>query len=133
MKTLAKSDKRSDMTYQKMDDDFFNKVRNLFRGNPKQMIIFSNMLAEYVQNKVQETTESTALAYSIALIDKEHFGTGEKATRLLRVEKEAIEILNKAYGHDCIDANGNTVYDGCGQDYLRNALKARGVIFVKER
>jgi hypothetical protein len=69
------------------------------------------------------------MAYLIALIEGEKFGTdvNRGAKRLIRVQQNAVDARNKAYGNECIDANGRITYDGCGLEHLKVRLARYGV------
>lgn len=59
--------------------------------NPKQKVLVS----EYIEAQIEETRAASEMAFSLALIESEHFGTRLGSTRLQRVKERAKEILNE--------------------------------------
>lgn len=59
--------------------------------NPKQKILMS----EYIEVQREESRAETEMAFSLALIESEHFGTRLGSTRLQRVKERAEQILNE--------------------------------------
>ena len=58
--------------------------------SPKQKVLVS----EYIKVQTEEAQAETEMAFSLALIESEHFGTRLGSTRLHRVKERAKEILN---------------------------------------
>lgn len=58
--------------------------------SPKQKVLVS----EYIDSQIKEAQAATEMAFSLALIESEHFGTRLGSTRLQRVKERAKEILN---------------------------------------
>ena len=58
--------------------------------NPKQKVLVS----EYIEAQKKEAQAETEMAFSLALIEGEHFGTRLGSTRLQRVKERAKEILD---------------------------------------
>lgn len=58
--------------------------------SPKQKVLVS----EYIETQKEEAQAATEMAFSLALIESEHFGTRHGSTRLQRVKERAKEILN---------------------------------------
>lgn len=58
--------------------------------NPKQKVLVS----EYIEAQKEETRAASEMAFSLALIESEHFGTRLGSTRLQRVKERAKEILD---------------------------------------
>lgn len=59
--------------------------------NPKQKVLVS----EYIGSQIKEAQAETEMAFSLALIESEHFGTRLGSTRLQRVKERAKQILNE--------------------------------------
>lgn len=59
--------------------------------SPKQKVLVS----EYVESQTKEAQAATEMAFSLALIESEHFGTRLGSTRLQRVKERAEQILNE--------------------------------------
>ena len=58
--------------------------------NPKQKVLVS----EYIEAQKKEAQAATEMAFSLALIESEHFGTRLGSTRLQRVKERAKEIFD---------------------------------------
>ena len=127
MKAKVNLDKRNEVD--KMYDDMYNKMVRSANLSAKQSVIVSRYLREIIGLRIHEIEAAVEMAYMIALIECEKFGTDVKrgAKRLVRVQKNAVDIRNKAYGYECIDANGSIVYDGCGIEHLQTMLARYGV------
>ena len=128
MEVLANTDRRS--KEDKRYDVLFDKMVRSANLNPRQRYIVREYLRGIVHEKIQEVEDAMAIAFWIGLIEQQKFGCNKTATRLTRLHKYVREILNEAYGHDCVNANGQIEYDGCGLLYLKNRLKNFGVKFV---
>lgn len=59
--------------------------------NPKQKVLVS----EYIDSQIKEAQAATEMAFSLALIESEHFGTRRGSTRLQRVKERAKQILRE--------------------------------------
>ena len=127
MKAKVNLDKRNEVD--KMWDDMYNKMVRTANLSPKQSMIVSKYLREIIGLRIHEVEAAVEMSYLVALIEGEKYGTDVKrgATRLIRVQAKAVEVRNKAYGYECIDANGCIVYDGCGLEHLQLRLKNHGV------
>ena len=127
MKAKVKLDNRNNVD--KMWDDMYNKMVRTAHLSPRQSMIVSQYLREIIGLRIHEIEAAVEMSYMLALIEGERFGTDVKrgASRLIRVQNNAVDIRNKAYGYECIDANGCIVYDGCGLERLQLRLKNHGV------
>ena len=128
MKVKVKADNRSEID--KRFDSIYNKMVRDAHLSPKQENIVSTYLHKIMQMRINEIEAAVEMAYLIALIESEHFGTDTKrgATRLYRVQATATEAINKAYGFSCIDSAGFwNSYDGCGLERLKGRLERLGV------
>lgn len=63
---------------------------------PKQKVLVS----EYINAQVEEAQSATEMAFSLALIESEHFGTRLGSTRLQRVKERARQHLNEEVADD---------------------------------
>ena len=93
----------------------------------KQRLIVSQYVDTILREKINEVENAMNCAFWIALIESERFGRNKRATRLPRLQKYVIEVLNEAYSHDCFDANLRFGYDGLGLVRLRRRLKDYGI------
>lgn len=93
----------------------------------KQRVIVSQYFDTILREKINEVENAMNCAYWIALIESERFGRNKRATRLPRLQKYVLEVLNEAYSHDCFDANLHFGYDGLGLVRLRRRLKDYGI------
>ena len=59
--------------------------------SPKQKVLVS----EYIDAQIKEAQAATEMAFTLALIETEHFGTRLGSTRLQRVKERAKEHLNE--------------------------------------
>ncbi len=127
MKAKVNLDKRN--VVDKIWDDMYNKMVRTANLSPKQSMIVSKYLREIIGLRIHEIEAAVEMSYMLALIEGERFGTDVKrgASRLIRVQNNAVDIRNKAYGYECLDANGCIVYDGCGLGHLQTSLAHRGV------
>lgn len=128
MKARINMDLRS--AIDKQWDMLWNTLVRQARLSPMQ----SNLVARYVRGlmalRVNEIESACDMAWLLALIESEGFGTDAKrgAKRLLRVQQKCADIRNEEYGHTCVDANGQWQdYDGCGCEHLQKRLKEYGV------
>ena len=118
-------DKRNELD--KKYDTMWNKFYKDANLNPKQKIVVQKFVRDLLGTRMNEVQASTEMAYMLALIEVERFGTRHGATRLLRVQDRAREHINEVYGNKCIDANGAIVYDGCGYERLVRRLESKGI------
>lgn len=128
MKARVNLDKRSEVD-KKWDKLWNDLVRNA-RLSPMQSALVSKYLRQIITLRINEIESAVDMGWLLALIESENFGTdvSKGATRLLRVQKHAVEVRNEAYGKGCIDANGvYDEYDGCGLEHLQVRLARYGV------
>ena len=127
MKAKVIKDRRSDID--RMYDDMFNKMVRDASLTARQRLIVQTYLRSCVRIKINETLASTEMAYLLALIESERFGTDAKrSTRLKRVQAAAAEQLNDVYERGCINANGFLEdYDGCAVERLKSRLANYGI------
>lgn len=128
MKVKVSADNRSDID--KRFDSIYNKMVRDAHLSPKQENIVSTYLHKIMNMRINEIEAAVEMAYLIALIESERFGTSANrgAKRLHRVQACATEAINEAYGHSCIDSAGFwNSYDGCGVERLKIRLKRLGV------
>lgn len=128
MKAKVTGDKRPQ--FDKMWDDLWNAMVKAANLNPRQAYLVRAYVRELMGLRIHEIEAAVEMGFLIALIEGEKFGTDVKrgASRLIRVQKNAVEARNEAYGHDCIDANGTLVdYDGCGIEHMKVRLRRHGV------
>ena len=130
MKAKVVLDKRDE--FDKKYDILFEKMVRDASLNPRQKYIVQNYLKSIIGEKIREVEDAMDIGFWIGLIDLFQFGHNKRATRLIRLQKYVREILNEAYGKDCINANGEIEYDGCGLYRLKNRLKNYGIEFVDE-
>lgn len=64
--------------------------------SPKQKVLVS----EYIDSQIKEAQAASEMAFSLALIESEHFGTRLGSTRLQRVKERARQILNEEVADD---------------------------------
>lgn len=64
--------------------------------SPKQKVLVS----EYIDSQIKEAQAETEMAFSLALIESEHFGTRLGSTRLQRVKERAKQILSEEVAAD---------------------------------
>lgn len=130
MKVKVSADRRSEID--KRFDSIYNKMVRDAHLSPKQENIVATYLHKIMQMRINEIEAAVEMAYLIALVESEHFGTDVKrgAKKLYRVQCYAVEAINEAYGHSCIDSAGFwTSYDGCGVERLKVRLKRNGVSY----
>ena len=128
MKAKVNIDRRSDAV--KIWDAMYNAMVRDAHLSPMQKAVVSKYLRAIIGLRIHEVEAAVEMGYLIALIEGEKFGTDAKrgAKRLLRVQTNAVEARNEAYGKSCIDANGNIdKYDGCGLEHLQVRLARYGV------
>lgn len=127
MKARVILDKRSD--FDKKWDKMWNDLVRNAKLTPMQSALVGKYLRELLQMRMGEIESACDMAWLIALIEGENFGTdpSKGATRLLRVQQNAADARNEAYGKKCIDANGCVDYVGCGIDHLKVRLARYGV------
>lgn len=113
----------------KMYDEMLNTMKRLANLTPKQFAVVSKYLRDIIGLRIHEVEAATEMSYLIALIEGEKYGTniGKGAKKIPRVQKNACEARNEAYGNSCVDANGNITYDGCGLEHLQIRLARHGV------
>ena len=128
MNAIVKKDRRSEID--RKFDMMFNGMVAKAKLTPKQSQIVSRYLREIMGMRLHEIEAARDMGWLLSLIEVEHYGTDVKrgATKLLRVQQGMADIVNEAYGHDCIDANGYwQSYDGCGLEHLQQRLARHGV------
>jgi hypothetical protein len=127
MKVLAKADNRSEID--KRYDTIYNKMVRDARLTPLQENIVATYLHKIMQMRIHEIEGVVEMAYLIALIESEHYGTDPKrSSRIHRVQACATEAINEAYGHSCIDSAGFWCsYDGCGYERMLSHLHRLGL------
>lgn len=128
MNALVKRDRRC--AEDKAFDGAWNKMCREARLSPKQSAIVAQYVRWVISRRIVETESAVDMGWLTALIESEHFGTDVKkgAKRLLRVQQYACDVRNEAYGHSCIDGNGDFCdYDNCGLEHLQNRLLNHGV------
>lgn len=130
MKAKVDLDRRD--AVDKRYDQLFNKMVSDANLTPKQKYIVSKYLTTVIGEKVREVENAMNMGFWIGLIELFKFGHNERATRLPKLQNYVRDVVNKAYGKDCIDANGCLCYDGCGIDHLKTHLARHGVEFVDE-
>lgn len=128
MKAKVTLDKRADID--KRYDALFEKMARDAALTPKQRYIVSTYLHNIIGDKIHEVENAMDMAFWLGLIELYQFGHNKRATRLIRLQKYVRDLLNEAYGHDCVNANGQIEYDGCGYIRLENRLKNYGIQFV---
>lgn len=127
MKVNVNTDHRSDVD--KLFDAKYNKMVSVAKLNPRQATIVAAYVRDLLVIRIHEVESCVDMAWLIALIESEGFGTDPKrgAIRLLRVQQAAADIRNEAYGHKSVDANGILrSYDGCGLEHLQTRLARYG-------
>lgn len=128
MKAIINTDKRNEID--RKFDMMFNGMVAKAKLTPKQSQIVARYLREIMAMRLHEIESARDMGWLLSLIEVEHYGTDVKrgATKLLRVQQGMADIVNEAYGHDCIDANGYwQSYDGCGLERLQQRLARHGV------
>lgn len=128
MNAIVDRDRRCDID--KAFDGAWNRMCREARLNPKQSAVVAKYLRWLVEKRIMETESAVDMGWLIALIESEKFGTdvNKGAKRLLRVQQYACNVRNEAYGHSCVDGNGDFVdYDNCGLEHLQIRLKNHGV------
>ena len=128
MNAIIKKDRRSEID--RKFDMMYNGMVAKAKLTPKQSQIVAKYLREIMAMRLHEIESARDMGWLLSLIEIEHFGTDVKrgAKRLLRVQQGMADIVNEAYGHECIDANGYwQSYDGCGLERLQQRLKRHGV------
>lgn len=111
-------------------DELWSKLCKSARLTPMQSNLVAKYLREIIGMRIHEIESAVDMGWLISLIESEHFGTNvnKGAKRLIRAQQYACDTRNKAYGHDCINANGHyEKYDGCGLAYLKNRLMSYSV------
>ena len=128
MKAIVKRDRRCEV------DREFDKLWNKLCRDAKLTAFQSQMVAQYLREimgrRIHEIESARDMGWIAALIEGEKFGTDVKrgAVRLTRTQQLCANIINEAYGHECLDANGFwQSYDGCGLGYLQARLRRHGV------
>ena len=127
MKAKVNLDNRIDVD--KMWDNMYNKMVRSANLSARQSMIVSKYLRDIIGLRMHEIEAAMEMSYLLALIEGEKFGTdgNRGATRLIRVQQNAVDIRNKAYGYECIDANGRLTYDGCGLQHMKKWLERYGI------
>lgn len=128
MNAIINKDKRNEID--RKFDMMFNGMVAKAKLTPKQSQIVARYLREIMAMRLHEIESARDMGWLLSLIEVEHYGTDVKrgATKLLRVQQGMANIVNEAYGHDCIDANGYwQSYDGCGLEHLQQRLARHGV------
>ena len=130
MKSKVELDKRNDLD--KRYDRLFDKMVRDAHLTPKQKYIVTNYIEKVIGEKVREVENAMDMGFWISIIELFNFGHNKRATRLPRLQNYVREVINEAYGKDCVDANGHVCYDGCGIEHLKTRLAKHGVEFVDE-
>jgi hypothetical protein len=134
MKARVNLDKRGKVA--KKYDEMLDAMKRDAGLTPKQFAVVGSYIRRVIGLRIHEIEAAVEMSYLIALIEGEKFGTdvGRGAVRIPRVQRNAVEARNEAYGKSCVDANGNiNVYDGCGLEHLQIRLARHGVDYeVKE-
>lgn len=128
MNAIVKKDKRNEID--RKFDMMYNGMVAKAKLTPKQSQIVARYLREIMDMRLHEIESAKDMGWILALVESEKFGTDVKhgAKRLLRVQQKCVDIINEAYGHSCIDANGYwQSYDGCGLEHLQQRLSRYGV------
>lgn len=128
MNAIVKKDKRNEID--RKFDMMYNAMVEKAKLTPKQSQIVARYLREIMGMRLHEIEAARDMGWLLSLIEGEKFGTDVKrgATKLLRSQQRCVDIINEAYGHECIDANGYwQSYDGCGLQYLQQRLLQHGV------
>ena len=129
MKANVNLDKRGKAM--RMYDEMLNAMKRDAKLTPIQFAVVGRYIRKVIGLRIHEIEAAVEMSYLLALIESEKFGTGVGATRIPRVQAKAVEVRNEAYGHTCIDANGNIdTYDGCGLEHLQIRLARHGVDYV---
>lgn len=129
MKANVNLDKRGKAM--RMYDEMLNAMKRDAGLTPKQFAVVGRYIRKVIGLRIHEIEAAVEMSYLIALIESEKFGTAAGSTRIPRVQAKAVEARNEAYGHTCIDANGNIdTYDGCGLEHLQIRLARHGVDYV---
>jgi hypothetical protein len=118
-------DKRNELD--KRYDNMWNKLCRDANLNPRQKFIVQKYVRDLLGTRMNEVQAATEMAYMLALIESESYGTRIGSTRLLRVQNRAREHINEAYGAKSMDANGDWGYDGCGYERLVSHLESKGI------
>ena len=128
MKANVNLDKRGKVA--RMYDEMLNAMKRDAKLTPKQFAVVGRYIRKVIGLRIHEVEAAVEMSYLISLIESEKFGTAAGATRIPRVQAKAVEVRNEAYGHSCIDANGNIDnYDGCGIEHLQIRLEKLGLIY----
>lgn len=128
MKAKVNLDKRGKVA--KREDELLNAMKRDANLNPRQFAIVGHYYRELIGLKIHETEAAVEMSYLIALIEGEKYGTdvGRGAVKIPRVQRNACEARNEAYGKSCVDANGvMNDYDGCGLEHLQIRLAKLGL------
>lgn len=128
MNAIINKDKRNEID--RKFDMMFNAMVAKAKLTPKQSQIVARYLREIMAMRLHEIVSARDMGWLLSLIEVEHYGTDVKrgATKLLRVQQGMADIINEAYGHECVDANGYwQSYDGCGLEHLQQRLARHGV------
>jgi hypothetical protein len=128
MKAIVTTDKRNDID--RKFDMMYNGMVAKAKLTPKQSQIVARYLREIMGMRLHEIESARDMGWMAALIEGEKFGTDVKrgAKRLVRVQQKCVDIINEAFGHECVDANGYwQSYDGCGLEHLQQRLARHGV------
>lgn len=67
--------------------------------SPKQKVLVS----EFIDSQTKEAQSASEMAFTLSLIEVEHFGTRHGSTRLQRVKERARQILSEEVVED-VDA-----------------------------
>ena len=115
----------------RMYDEMLNAMKRDAKLTPMQFAIVGRYIRKVIGLRIHEVEAATEMSYLIALIESEKYGTRAGSKKIPRVQAKACEARNEAYGHTCIDANGNIdTYDGCGLEHLQIRLARHGVDYV---
>lgn len=131
MKAKVELDRRTESD--KKYDQMFNTMVRKANLNPRQSFVVREYLRNIVGERIRECENAMNMGFWIGLIELHNFGHNKRATRLPRLQDYVRDVVNEAYGKECIDANGCLVdYDGCGIQHLKVRLQRHGVEFVDE-
>lgn len=128
MRVRVKADLRNDID--RKFDMMYNAMVAKAKLTPKQSQVVARYLREIMGMRLHEIESARDMGWLAALVESEGFGTNAKrgATRLIRVQQKCVDIINEAFGHNCIDANGYwQSYDGCGLEHLQQKLQRLGI------
>lgn len=130
MKAKVELDKRN--ATDKREDRMFDKMVRDANLSPKQKYIVTRYFDVTIGEKIREVENAMNMGFWIGLIELHKYGHNKRATKLPNLQNYVRDVINEAYGKDCVDANGRVCYDGCGIEHLKAHLARHGVEFVDE-